>query len=299
MNYILHLLICLSMYVIASLSLNIVMGYAGLFSLAHASYLAVGAYTYAVLSIHGVGFVPALLLAIGVSSLLSLAVSIPAWRYRGDFFVLASLATQALISSVLYNWVKAGDPPGTLSNLTNGPSGIAGIHKPVIFGVGIDTMPRMAALSILLALLCVAFARVLLKSPFGRMMQSLRDDELAARALGKNMRLVKLQACAISCGLIAIAGVIYAFYQGYLDPSSSASLDFSILIACMAIVGGTGNLWGPIVGAAILLLLQEAPKFLPLSNSIAPNVRLIVYGVLLLFLMHLRPQGVAGKYRFE
>jgi branched-chain amino acid transport system permease protein len=135
MNYFLHLLIYFDIYLIVALSLNLIVGYCGLLTLAHAGYYALGAYAYALLSLNlGWGFIPACLAGCVISAVLSLAVSLASWRLKGDFFVLASLAVQALIFSALYNWSSAEAPLGSWTNLTNGPFGITGIPRPSIFG---------------------------------------------------------------------------------------------------------------------------------------------------------------------
>lgn len=298
MNYLLHLGIYFCIYAIEAMSLNIVMGYCGLFTLAHAGYFAIGAYTYAIASLHGVGFFPAMILAMLVSSLLSLLVSLPAWRLKGDYLVLLSLATQSLISSVLYNWYDPASKPGSIANLTNGPFGIAGLPRPVIFGIRLASQESIVVVAVIVALCCGLLVWLLVSSPWGRLLQCQRDDELAARSLGKNVRLVKVQAFAISCGLVAVAGVIYAAYVTYID-ASTASLDASILMACMVIVGGLGNFRGPLIGALVLLAVPEALRFVHMPDVYAFNVRLLVYGLLLVVMMHVRPQGLAGKYRFE
>ena len=126
----------------------------------------------------------------------------------------------------------------------------------------------------------------------------MREDELAARGLGKNTRLAKVQAFAISSALVAVAGSLYAAHVRYIDPSS-ATLDESILMLSMVIVGGIGNFRGPIVGAGLLLLLPEALRFLQLPDALAANLRMLIYGLLLVLLMHFRPQGIAGRLRVQ
>jgi branched-chain amino acid transport system permease protein len=299
MNYVLHLLIYLSIYAIVALSLNIVVGYCGLLALSHAGYFAIGAYAYslAVLKLQW-NFFPAALLGVGVAALLSLAVALPSWRFKDDFFVLVSLSAQVVIFSLLNNWTKPGTDFGTLQNLTNGSFGISGIPRPVFFGVTLDGMAGMAILAGALALFCALIAYLLAISPWGRLLKSIRDDELAARGLGKKVRLAKLQAFAIACGMAALAGALYASYVGYIDPSSAA-LDQAILMLCMVIVGGAGNFRGPLVGAFVLLAIPELLRFAHVPDAAAANVRLIAYGVLLVLLMHFRPQGIAGEYRVE
>ena len=123
----------------------------------------------------------------------------------------------------------------------------------------------------------------------------MRDDELATKGLGKNTQLVKVQAFAIACGMAAVAGTIYASYVSYIDPST-ASLDESVLMTCMVLVGGVGNFRGPLVGAFLLLMIPELLRFAMIPDAIAANLRLILYGVLLVVMMHVRPQGIAGDY---
>lgn len=299
MNYLLHLLVYFDIYLIVALSLNLVVGYCGLLTLAHAGYYAIGGYAYALLSLNlGWGFVPAALAGAVMAGALSLAVSLPAWRLRGDFFVLVSLAVQALIFSALYNWSSAGAPLGSWRNLTNGPFGITGIPRPGLFGWKVTSQVDMAVFSTVVAGLCALILWRLKTSPWARLLLAMREDELAARGLGKNTRLAKVQAFAFAGALVALAGALYAAHVRYLDPTS-ASLDESILMLSMVIVGGLGNFRGPVVGAAVLIALPEALRLLALPDAQAANLRLLIYGLLLILLMHFRPQGIAGEYRLE
>jgi len=299
MNYLLHLLIYLDVYIIVALSLNMIVGYSGLLTLAHAGYFAVGSYTYALVSLTlGWGFLPALGLGIGVAALLSLALSLPSWRFGGDFFVMISLAVQVLLYSLFYNWSSPGVEPGTWSNLTNGPYGLAGIPKPAISTIKFDSIGNMAVLATVLASGCALLSWLLLNSPWGRLLKAIRDDELAARGLGKEVRLAKVQVFAIACGMVAVGGAIYASYVTYIDPST-ASLDESILMLSFVLVGGVGNFRGPIIGALVLLAIPEALRFVEISSTAAAHIRLLAYGLLLVSLMHIRPQGIAGEYRVE
>jgi len=310
MNYALHLLIYLSIYLIVAMSLNMVVGYGGFLSLAHAGYCAVGAYAYALATLKlGWGFIPSVALGVIIALFLSLALSLASWKFKGNFFVLISLAVQAMLFSLFYNWVHPGAAMGTWANLTNGPFGVAGIPKPAaplavltrlvnLLGFRLDALGAMAVLSVILAIGCLCVSRLLLTSAWGRLLKAMRDDELALRGLGKNVRLAKLQLFAVSCGLAAVAGALYASYVSYIDPST-ASLDESILMLCMVIVGGAGNFRGPLFGAFILLAIPEGLRFAHISDAVAADIRLALYGVLLMILMHFRPQGVAGEYRIE
>ena len=280
MNYICHIVIYGCVYSIVASSLNIVVGYCGRLTLAHAGYYAIGSYAYALATLKlGCGFFPSVALGASVAAILSLAVSLPTWRLKGDFFVMVSLAVQVLIFSALYNWASPDVEPGTWANLTNGPFGLSGVPRPAIIGIKFDTFSSMTLLSLATAGGCLLLCWTLLHSPWGRVLQAMRDDELAARALGKNVRLLKVEGFAVACGMAAVGGAIYASYISYVDPSI-ASLDQSILMLCMVIVGGAGNLRGPLAGAAILLAIPEILRFARLPDAVAAEVRLMAYGLL-------------------
>jgi len=299
MNYIFHLLIYFEIYVIVALSLNLVVGYCGILTLAHAGFYAVGGYvsTLLVLSL-GWSFIHSVLGGILVAAILSLAVSLPSWRLKGDFFVLASLAVQVFLYTTFYNWFDPNSRVGSLRNLTNGSFGISGIPKPVIFGVSLNNPSSYLLLSTAMTALCCLIVWRLKTSPWGRLLVAMREDELAARGLGKNTRLLKVQVFAFSSGLVAVAGALYASYVGYLDPSS-ASLDESILMLSMVLVGGVGNFRGPIIGALVLIAFPEFLRFMSFPDALAANLRLGIYGLLLVLMVHFRPQGLGGEYKLS
>lgn len=289
MNYFLHLLVYFEIYAIVALSLNLLIGYGGLLQVAHAAYYGIGAYTAALLWTKlGWGFLPGLLVGALSAAVLSLLVSLPAWRFRGDYFVMISIAVQTLIYAVLYNWTE----------LTNGPFGISGISRPVIIDYNFVTTASVAVIYGIIAIGLGTIMALLTWSPFGRVLQAMRDDEIAARSIGIPVDWLKLQTFALASAMVGIAGGLYAAYVSYIDPTSF-SLNESILMLSMVIVGGTGNVRGPLIGAAVLILLPEGLRFLALPDSIAANMQMLAYGLLLIVMMHLRPQGLAGTYRYE
>lgn len=289
MTYALHLLVILEIYLVVAASLNLLIGYAGLLQVAHAAYYGVGAYAATLITMKmGLGFLPAVACGGLAAALLSLLVSLPAWRFRGDAFVLMSLSVQAALFAAFYNWV----------DLTGGPFGISAIPRPAMFGIDIDTNSSISALYGIITAVCIGVLALLKRSPFGRSLQAVRDDELAARSLGIGARRLKVQAFAIASAMVGAAGAMYAAYAKYIDPTSF-SLDESILMLSMVIVGGTGNVRGPLVGAITLVAIPEVLRFAALPDAIGANVRLLAYGLLLVVLMRLRPQGIAGSYRFE
>ena len=177
MNYLFHLLIYLDIYVIVALSLNLVVGYCGMLTLAHAGYFALGGYAYALSTLTlGWSFLPSLVVAILIAAMLSLAVSLPAWRLKGDFFVLGSLAVQALLYSLFYNWFDAQASLGSWSNLTNGPFGITGIPKPDLFGHRVTDATEFMSLATLLTVICAGIFWRLKTSPWGRVLIAMRED---------------------------------------------------------------------------------------------------------------------------
>lgn len=289
MNYLLHLVVLLELYVILALSLNLMVGYTGLVTLAHAASYGIGAYISTLLMVNfGFDFLSSLILSIAGVSLLSFLISFSSLRFRGDYFILVTLAFQIIAFTILYNWV----------DVTRGPFGIPGIPKPNIFGVKIDSLLAFSAFGFVLMVLVLGMLTVLFRSPFGRTLQAIRDDELAVTALGKEVTSFKVRSVAIASTCAAVAGTLYATYVTYIDPTSF-TLNESIVLLSMVIVGGTGNVKGPIAGAILLVLLPELLRLLTIPDSIAANLRLIIYGLLLILLMLFRPQGIAGKYEFE
>jgi branched-chain amino acid transport system permease protein len=289
MNYALHLLVYFEIYAIVAMSLNLLIGYGGLLQVAHAAYYGIGAYAAALLWTQaGFGFFSGLAAGAASAAALSLLVSLPAWRFRGDYFVMISIAVQTLLFALLYNW----------TDLTNGPFGISGISRPVFAGYHFVTTGSVAVLFGAIAVGLGGVMALLKWSPFGRALQAMRDDELAARSVGIPVNWLKLQAFALASAMVGVAGGLYAAYVSYIDPTSF-SLNESILMLSMVIVGGTGNVRGPLAGAAVLILLPEALRFLALPDTVAANLRLLAYGLLLILMMHLRPQGLAGTYRYQ
>jgi len=289
MNYLLHILIMIGIYIILSLSLNLLVGYTGLLSLCHAAFYGIGAYAATLFMTRlGVNFFPALLLAIVITMVASLVVSVPSLRLRGDYFVLASLGFQIIAFSILYNWVS----------FTRGPYGIPGIPRPTILGIEIGTLPTYFTLTAILTFLCFLVLWRISSSPFGRVLKAIREDELATKALGKNTTNLKIVSFMFAAGIAAVSGALYAAYVTYIDPTSFTIAE-SIFILSIVLIGGSGNLKGPILGAIFLVVLPEVLRFLNIPDTIAPNVRQMIYGAILVFLMRYRSQGIAGEYKFE
>jgi branched-chain amino acid transport system permease protein len=285
--YVAHYLVMVGIYTILAVSLNLLVGYAGIFSLAHAAVYGIGAYASALVALKlGLGFWGGLVVAAVAGACAAALVGIPSLRVAGDYYIVASFGLQVVILTVFMNW----------TDLTNGHAGLVGIPRPRVFGLVIDNPFKYVVLSLALAALTYAVCRRLTGSAFGRTLRAVREDEIAAQATGKNVVLVKIVITTISSALGALGGSLYAHYITYINPSSF-TLDESIFIASLVILGGTERLAGPVVGAFILLAVPEALKFLAIPDTVAAPTRQILYGGLLILFMFVRPEGILGRAR--
>ncbi|NQT94141.1 MAG: branched-chain amino acid ABC transporter permease [Lentisphaerae bacterium] len=289
MEYLLHILILIGIYVILSVSLNLIAGYAGLLSIAHAAFYGVGAYVAALMALNlHTPFLVNVLCAVVLSGLLGALVGIPSLRIRDDYFVIATFAFQVIAFSVLNNWVS----------FTGGPMGLPGIPQPTILGLQISSHVGFLILVGVFCALTLVVSHKIVRSPFGRVLKAVREDEVFAQAAGKNVAAYKVLVFVIGAGLAAIAGVMYAHYISFIDPTSFTVME-SIFIISIVIIGGAGSLWGPVVGAVVLVVLPELLRFVGLPSSVAANVRQIIYGALLVAFMMWRPRGFLGEYAFQ
>jgi branched-chain amino acid transport system permease protein len=289
MSYITQLLILICLYAILAQSLNLIVGYAGLLSFCHAAFFGLGAYISAILMIKiGVPFAFAFIISVVAVGVLAWLVSYLSIRLSGDFFVLSTLGFQTVIYSLLYNWEE----------VTAGKSGLSGIPRPSIFSYSIRTQTALLIFIIIFTILTLGVIKWIAGSPFGRTLQAIRDDEMAAVALGKNVNKFKRSVFLISGGVAAVAGVLFATFSSYIDPTSFG-LSESLFILSILIIGGAGNMKGPLVGAVALVLLPELLRFMNIQDNIAANLRQIIYGLALILMMRWRPQGLAGNYAFD
>jgi len=289
MEYLLNILIFAAIYTTLAVSLDLLAGRAGLMSIAHAAFYGLGAYTSALLAVQfGASFITGVLAGMVVAILISLIVSLPSLRLRDDYFVIATFGFQMILFSVFNNWIE----------LTRGPMGISGIPQPDIFGWHVTS--HLDFLILAAAFACFAYFVVyrLTSSPFGRVLHAIREDEVFAKAHGKNTLRFKVTAFAVSAALAASAGSLYAHYITYIDPTSFTVME-SILIISMVIIGGAGSTWGPLIGAVVLVTLPEALRFVGLPSAVAANLRQIIYGSLLVIMMMFRQRGLVGKYGFN
>ncbi|RKY01113.1 MAG: branched-chain amino acid ABC transporter permease [Spirochaetes bacterium] len=287
MDFILHILIMISIYSIFAMSLNLELGYTGLYNFGHIAFFGIGAYSSAILSKAGFGFFPPLIIGMGLSIIASFIIGIPALRLRGDYFGIATLGFGEIMRLFFLNeaW------------LTRGPMGIPGILPPSFFGIIINTLPRFLILNLIFMILIWLFLYILIKSPFGRVLKAIREDEAAALSLGKNVYLFRLKSLMIGSAIAAIAGSLWAHYISYISPNEF-TLTETIIVLLMVVLGGEGTLSGPIIGALTIIGFQEILRFFNLPPSLSRYIyplREMVFGLTLVLLMIYKPQGIVGR----
>jgi branched-chain amino acid transport system permease protein len=280
--YLNNLAVLITINAILAVTLNFVLGYAGIFSMAHAVFFGIGAYTAALVSMKlGAGF---LLSTAIVSGLISLALALPALRVRGEYFVAASLGLQMLAMTLFAEW----------KGVTGGIGGITNIPPARFPGFEITTPAQYLVLALTCLALVMITIAVLVRSSFGRSLKAIRDDETAAWAFGKNVAVIKTMAVVLSSSLAAVAGSLYAFYLSFINVESF-TLDTSVLLMAMVIIGGTATLFGPVGGTILILLLPAALSYLPgLPQTEIGSIQQMVYGLAMVLLMIYRPGGLFG-----
>ena len=202
---------------------------------------------------------------------------------QDDYFVIATFALQVILFNVLNNW----------TTLTGGASGLPGIPKLTLLGLVITSHANYLLLVGLFCIVTLWVTHKLVTSPFGRVLMAIREDEVFTQAVGKNVASFKVLVFIFGSCMASVAGVIYAYYVSFIDPTSFTVME-SIFIVTIVIIGGAGSFWGPVVGATFLVILPELLRFVGLPGSIAANVRQILYGGLLVAFMMWRPQGLLG-----
>lgn len=307
------------LYVLLALGLNIVVGYAGLLDLGYVAFYAVGAYMFALLaSPHLVETFPAIAAAFpnglhmpwwaviplgaGLAALAGVILGTPVLRLRGDYLAIVTLGFGEIIRVFLNNL----DAP---VNITNGPKGISQIDPIRVFGLDLSKSTELfgmelasvtlyyylfAALVVLSVLVCYRLER----SRIGRAWMAIREDEIAAKAMGINVRNMKLLAFGMGASFGGISGVMFATFQGFVSPESFA-LQESIMIVAMVVLGGIGHLPGVILGALLLAALPEVLRYVagPLQGMTdgrldAAILRQLMIALAMIAIMLARPRGL-------
>lgn len=274
---VINVLTLVLLYIILVSSLNVVNGYSGQFNVGQAGFYCIGAYTAAILSTRfGWSFWVLLPVSGIISALFSLVLSIPTAKLKGMYFTIVTLGFSEIVRQLCLNW----------TSLTRGPRGISGISTPDFFGLSIPRNTFFYYLLIVLVAVMLFCTNRILRSRIGRAWRSIREDEAAAASLGVQVAYYKKVNLAYSAFWAGVAGCVYAFFQRFVSPDTF-TLDESFNILAMNIIGGQGTLLGPIVGAVMINLITE------LFRS-ALQYRMLLYSVLIIAMMWLRPQGLVG-----
>ncbi|HYC47088.1 MAG TPA: ABC transporter ATP-binding protein [Burkholderiales bacterium] len=295
------------LFIMLALGLNVVVGYAGLLDLGYIAFFAVGAYAYALLAspqfdVHW-SFLALLPLAAVVAAFFGVLLGAPTLRLRGDYLAIVTLGFGEIIRICLNNLNRP-------YNITNGPQGITLIDPLQVGGMSLAKTQTFAGLTIApvhsyyyvflaCAVVSIFISMRLEDSRIGRAWIAIREDELAAAAMGIHTRNVKLLAFAMGATFGGVAGALFASFQGFISPESFTLLD-SIMVLCMVVLGGMGNVAGVVLGAVLLTALPEALRHAgPLQQSwfgtvyVDPSdLRMLMFGLALVLMMLFRPAGL-------
>ncbi|WP_020675446.1 high-affinity branched-chain amino acid ABC transporter permease LivM [Geopsychrobacter electrodiphilus] len=276
-------------YVVLGLGLNITVGLAGLLDLGYVAFFAVGAYAYALLNYHfGLGFWTCLPLGAAFGGLFGVVLGFPILRLRGDYLAIVTLGFGSIVKIVLENW----------SDFSFGPSGIANIERPGLFGMQMDiagSTTYIYYIMIAMVILTIVVTGRLKNSRIGRAWIALREDEIACVAMGIDMARTKLSAYALGACWAGMVGVLFAAKTTFINPASFTFMESAIILS-IVVLGGMGSILGVILGAMILILL---PEYLRAFSE----YRMLIFGAAMVLMMIFRPQGIISnirqKYEFK
>ena len=288
MGYIIHILILINIYVILTVATGLIVGVSRMISLGQAAFYGIGAYITALcILLFDLSLIPSLILVMVINGLISLLLALPAIRLKGDYFILATLAFQFIIFSLLNN----------LTGITNGNIGISGIGPAELFGlIEIKGQTSFLVLSSVLMLIVIFIFYKIYYSPFGLALKALREDEIALQTMGRNTQRLKLMAFIISSAFIGWASYIFATYMTYIYPGGF-HLEESIFILIAVLVGGSGTIRGGIAGAVFVILVPEMLRYAGFPNDIAAPLKQILFGLILIIIMRYRPNGLLGELK--
>ena len=282
MDYLLHLIVFVLIYGMVALSLNVASGFTQLISLAQAGFFGVGAYTSAILATqYGWPLWVNLPLGMAAGGVVALPVAFVALRTVGDYFIICTMGMGVILFSVMNNWME----------LTRGPMGIPGIPAASFFRHPLTAKWEWVLLVAFFYALVFGVAHNLKRSALGRILVGISEDEIFCQSLGKNVGLAKLQSFVLGAMLAAVPGALYAHYVSYIDPTSF-TIQESIFILSIIIVGGMGNLWGSLAAAAFMILVPEALRFVGIPSGVAANIRQMLYGAALILVIWLQQAKV-------
>lgn len=274
-GYLMNVLVFVGIHTMLAIGLNLLLGYAGQISLGHAGFFGLGAYLSGILTVTYT-WNPWLAMPVSaiIVGLLAFLIGFPILKLKGHYLAMATLGLGIIIYIVFNETV----------DLTGGPSGLSGIPNLTLAGVTFDSDVKNYYLIWGFTLLVVLFSINLANSRVGRALRAVHDSEVAARVMGVNARLLKVQVFALSAVISAIAGSLYAHTMTFIAPASFG-FNFSVEVLTMVVIGGLGSVYGSFLGAALLTLL---PEFLRAAH----DYDIIIYGALLMLMVMFMPGGL-------
>ncbi|HWQ77414.1 MAG TPA: branched-chain amino acid ABC transporter ATP-binding protein/permease, partial [Anaerovoracaceae bacterium] len=277
-NYYIRFAIIIFIYIILSIGYDISSGYCGMLTLSAAAIFGAGAYASAItIATLKMPFLVGMLTAMIVSGLISLSISLPAYKVRGNYLALISLGILEIVQRILNDWIA----------LTQGAAGFF-LPSWSIFGIHLTNYSKYYVVFFFL-ILAMLFEWGLVKSHWGRDFIAVKDDEVAASGVGINNRKFKVIALLISSMMIGVAGSLYASYSEFISPDTFGFY-LTILVLLMVVIGGTGTLAGPAIGVVVVMII---PEFFNAS----PDLKQIVFGMLLIVLTQVMPGGIVGRFK--
>lgn len=263
------------------MSLNLAMGYTGLVNFGHIGLLGVGAYTSAILTTKfDVSFIFAITFAAILCALIGALLSIPSRKIKDDYFALLTLGFLFVSGAVFINW----------TDMTRGTLGIRGIVRPEGFAEPISFF----VLTFIMSLVTFFILEKVTNSPFGRVLEAIRDDEQVAESLGKNIDRAKMVAMTLSGFFVGIAGVFMAHFIRFINPASFW-LDPLVISLAAVVIGGLASLRGSILGVILVFTISESLRFLSLPSTMIGPMRVILFMIVLLVVILFRPKGIIGR----
>lgn len=277
-QYVLRVMCLIGIYSILTMSLNLITGYMGQSSMGHAALYMMGAYFSGLLgSKLGWPFWVTLPFGIVGGAIGGLILGVSTMKLSASYLTVITLAFGEVVEMVVLNW----------NNVTNGPLGVRGIPRPEIFGWQLTTANGgFYWLMLVLVVLTIVVCTNVVNSKFGRAVRAIKEDELAAKLMGINTASYRVQTIVLSGAIAGMAGAFYASMNRYID-AQTFSFDVSMTILCIVIFGGLGSIPGMIFGSLVLITFPEVLRSLA-------DYRFVVYGLLLIFMMRFRPQGLLG-----
>ncbi len=283
--YVIHVVTLAAIFLIATLAFNLQTGWAGMLSLGHAAMMGVGGYTLALLLRHtDAPYFIALLAGVCLAGALSAGFSVLSRKITSHTYSVLTLWFGFVIAAVLMNWRE----------LTRGALGIPGIARPAGFA---EEFPFLLLVLTITTLVYLVVDR-LTRSPWGRALGAMRDDEVAATTLGKNVVAMKITVSAIAGGIAGLSGALLASFLRFIDPGTFG-LPLLVLLLVFLVVGGLASLPGTVLGVVSLLAVREGLRFLPFSPELVGAFREIVFAGALLLVILYRPKGLLGKVELE